>query len=392
MRRDCLIVLLILAAAGLGCGVFSSGDSGDTSVAAATPIGTPVGERAAKSIGPAGGEIKSSDGRITVTVPPGTVTAPTEFSIQPITNQAQTGLGNAYRLEPNGQFTNPVAVSFSLDADQLAGNAPEAFTVAFQDPAGVWQALADADFDQSKRTLTVQTTHFTDFSLWTFRLSPEKVTLRVGESIGLGLIGCFRQDSFTNRFRRLVGMEEQYCRTPAVAFSEWTATAGTLSADVKSAVYTAPARKPSQNPVIVHIKYRLTNSPNPSGSYDGREAEITIVDNAYRASGSAGGDTVFSGVICDIERGFTLKTTNPFLSEFKFAPGVNSSGLWRFAMRNGVTGGGKGSYTVEGTDMVKTAIHMSGFSTACIPVGCRSGGGDVKLTLTPLDTNECDGR
>ncbi len=103
MRRDSFIVLLILAVAGMGCGVFSTGESGDT-IAAPTLVGTPVGDKVSKEIGPAGGEITSSDGRITVNVAPDAVTAPLEFSIQPITNQAQTGLGNAYRLEPNGRY------------------------------------------------------------------------------------------------------------------------------------------------------------------------------------------------------------------------------------------------------------------------------------------------
>ena len=187
-------------------------------------------------------------------------------------------------------------------------------------------------------------------------------------------------------------MDPARCPTPSLDFSEWSVTAGTIDPNGRNALYTAPARKPSPNVVTVRLKYRLRGSPNGEDVYDVRTAEITIVDNAYRASGSAGGDTVFSGTICDIEKPFRLKTSNPFLSEFEFVPGTSSSGTWKFVTKNGVTGGGANSYTLEGNDALKTAIVMDGVSNACVSVRCGSGAGEVRLTLTPLETNECDGR
>ena len=114
MIRNCkiLILLFIVAISTLGCSLLSS-KFGDAEITfAKTDVGTPTGPATMKSIGPAGGSISSPDGRITVNVPPNDVPGDVQFSIQPITNQAQGGLGNAYRLEPNGQkFTTPVPAS-----------------------------------------------------------------------------------------------------------------------------------------------------------------------------------------------------------------------------------------------------------------------------------------
>jgi hypothetical protein len=109
---------------------------------------------------------------------------------------------------------------------------------------------------------------------------------------------------------------------------------------------------------------------------------------AYRASGNAGGDTVFSGDICDLEKPFTLKTNNPFLSSFEFVPSSSSGGKWSFSTTNGVIGGGSGTYTITGTDTERTGIEMTGWSTGTVRGATRSGGGTVHIDLTPLD-QEC---
>src|SRR6185295_11488854 len=99
----------------------------------ATAVGVPVGPATKKSIGPQGGSMASSDGRVTLTVPPNDLSGPVEFVITPITNQAPGGLGNAYRFEPNGQkFATPVEISFKYTAQELEDTIPEALMAAFQ--------------------------------------------------------------------------------------------------------------------------------------------------------------------------------------------------------------------------------------------------------------------
>jgi hypothetical protein len=109
---------------------------------------------------------------------------------------------------------------------------------------------------------------------------------------------------------------------------------------------------------------------------------------SYRASGNAGGDTVFSGDICDLEKPFNLKTNNPFLGSFEFVPSSSSGGKWSFSTTNGVIGGGGGTYTITGSDTEKTGIEMNGWSTGTVRGATRSGGGTVHINLVPLD-KEC---
>ena len=79
---------------------------------APTQIASPVGNPISKGIGPAGGTISSADGRITLTVPKDAVSESVQFSIQPISNTAQDGIGHAYRLEPGGRaFVAPLSIS-----------------------------------------------------------------------------------------------------------------------------------------------------------------------------------------------------------------------------------------------------------------------------------------
>src|SRR5216684_9417787 len=61
-------------------------------VFAPTEVGTPVGDKVTKDIGPAGGTLVSPDGRLTLTVPPNALTETLPFAIQPITNKAEGGL------------------------------------------------------------------------------------------------------------------------------------------------------------------------------------------------------------------------------------------------------------------------------------------------------------
>ena len=301
-----IISMLILASLCTGCGA-GIGET-EASLGDATEVGVPDGSATMKNIGSAGGSVESTDGRMIVTVPPGAVTAPTEFKIQPITNQSQGGRGNAYRLEPNGQkFATPVQVSFKYADQDIENTVPEAFSVAYQDQSGVWQAFTTAKIDQASKTVTVSATHFTDFSLWTFALSPAKATLRVGETQAIALVGCYRANSLTNTLRRLVGIGPLVCATENTRdSSSWTANYGTIvpTGDSRNSValYTAPAKKPRPNVDTVRFVYTLRFA---DGITDVRTAEITIVDRGYRATGQTA-DLKYFGVICDLEKPFTV--------------------------------------------------------------------------------------
>jgi regulation of enolase protein 1 (concanavalin A-like superfamily) len=379
-------MILIVVAVTVVAGILFMRSSGNTvAMASATAVGVPNGKATTKSIGPAGGSLASADGRITVDVPPNAVTAAVDFRITPITNLGKGGVGSAYRLEPNEQkFATPVKVSFKYDAEGFKDASPESFAVAYQDSTGVWQALKTSNIDKASKTVTISTTHFTDWSLWTIRLEPEKVTIRVGEKVHIVPIQCLKPTNWYERFQGFLGNEP--CSAMWPQNKTWSVNLGTLSPITGGVVYTAPAKKPSPNVATVRFVYHLRGES--SGIQDVRECQITIVDQGYKASGKIG-DTVFFGDICDLEKPFTVKTNNPFLTAFEFIPSSPITGSWAYVYKNGVSGEGSGQYTIEGSEAVKTRISLNGHGTGTVPVaGTQTSSGSFHIDLAPLDT-EC---
>jgi hypothetical protein len=115
------------------------------------------------AIGQPGGTLTSLDGRVTLTVPAGTVSAPTEFSIQEVTNMAPGGVGSAYRLGPEGTtFSTPVTITIKAD---LATASLDALTIAYQEGEGYWIRLMDVARDAVADTLTATATHFSGWTI-----------------------------------------------------------------------------------------------------------------------------------------------------------------------------------------------------------------------------------
>ena len=396
-KRLITAVVLILATIVIVitiAGILLLRSSSDTvAMPGATAVGTPNGPATTKSIGPAGGSIASPDGRITVDVPPNAVSGPLDFSIQPITNLAHGGVGSAYRLQPDGlTFATPIKISFDFDAPDLKGFIPEGLAVAYQDRTGVWQSFKTVNINQASKKLTVSTTHFTDFSIWTIKLSPEKATLRVRETLGISLIGCIEKKSVVDRIRTLLG--KQHCVFASPAEPSWSVNIGTiapLGPDNGSAVYKAPAKKPSPNVARVQFMYKL------GGIYDVRNCEITIVDRGYTASGESH-DESYSGVICDLEKPFTVNGTGLANFAFKFTPSSPTEGKVSYSSSYSPGGApaiesGSGSYDVKGIDTDRPRIVLTiDKATASVmghAVQPAMAGSTVVINLTPSGPDEC---
>ena len=187
-----LVVLSIgvLAIGALAYFLFSGKGDGAEVVFAATEVGTPVGDKVTKNIGRAGGTLVSPDGRLTLRVPPNASTETVAFSIQPITNKIENGIGNGYRLEPSGKtFATPLELSVHFDEKDIEGTVPEALSIAYQDKDGAWHEQKAAKVDQAAKTITIPTTHFTDFSFFArMQLSPAEATVGAGKMIAIKAI------------------------------------------------------------------------------------------------------------------------------------------------------------------------------------------------------------
>lgn len=154
-----------------------------------TAKGEAVGTAVTKQIDAAGGALTSQDGKLTITVPAGTVSSSTTFSIQPITNTLTQGKP-AYRLLPEGiTLAKPVQLSFSYNNADLANTNEDLLILYFQTAQGSWQSLPTA-LDKNRKLLTASTTHFSDWVAGgALQMEISKNVLSAGENSEIKVFG-----------------------------------------------------------------------------------------------------------------------------------------------------------------------------------------------------------
>lgn len=230
----------------------------DTESGQVTPVGDVQEAGVTTVISTSGGTIQSADGRLHISIPAGAVTQNTTFSVQRISNTNIAGLGQAYRMLPHGTlFSKPVTISFTYDTADFEGASIDVAGIAYQDVKGVWQG-SGAIRDTVKKTLSVSTTHFSDWSLFAaFAIYPASAVLEPGKSLALHVINYTFDDDLippTPAIAKPIGPQRD---VTAQYIKEWKlGGGGNLQANGKEAVYTAPATIPSKNPVAVSVKLK----------------------------------------------------------------------------------------------------------------------------------------
>ena len=115
----------------------------------------------------------------------------------------------------------------------------------------------------------------------------------------------------------------------------------------------------------------------------------------YKATGQTT-DVVYSGVICSMEKPFTIIGTYPaMIILFKFVPSSDTAGTASYSSTQGIiTLGGNGTYKIDRSDtdspkiMWRVTMTMSGPGIS----NTQSGIADINISLVPLSTAECDGQ
>ena len=280
-----------------GCG----GDDAPTPPKVAiTPVGTAQGAPDSMVVGATGGTFASSDGQLTITVPPGALAADTMLTIQPITNEAPGGAGAAYRLGPEGQtFAVPATLTFAFDATLIAGSQADALDVAFQDALGEWRTLKQ--ITRTANSDTVTTLHFSDWSrVVGFSLKPASASVVPGNSLALAVQICAsKEDGDELTFLKYE------CGTDAAAFlteMTWKVNGGVGGAELgtitpndnDSAVFHAPAVAPSQNPVAVSSEFHTS------------KGQVLLVANVFIGEAPLGGTITTTQID---GAGLTVETT-----------------------------------------------------------------------------------
>jgi hypothetical protein len=106
------------------------------------PHGAAIGTAVSKTIGQDGGVIQSTDASITVSIPAGAISSPTEFIIQQVESILPGSKGSSFRLLPEGAaFGKPVTIQFSYAGLNLASMPAELLYLAYQDSEGYYHMM-----------------------------------------------------------------------------------------------------------------------------------------------------------------------------------------------------------------------------------------------------------
>ena len=260
---------------------------------AVTAVGTPLGETLSVRIDGTGGSVSSADGSLKLTIPAGALGGPTTLGIQPVTNTAPGGGGTSFKLTPDGiTFAKPVQLTYRYSDEDLVGTSADALGVAFQQADGTWRML-QSTVDRGAKTVSVNTTHFTAWSMVKgFQLLPKQATVKPGGSVALKAVVCYAPVVGDDELQPLGYRcdsegEDLAPLLPINPVGNWSVNGmpggngavGTVAAaDSRSAAYTAPAQAPSANPVAVGAEVQATNGKVLL------VANITVVEADYTGS------------------------------------------------------------------------------------------------------------
>jgi len=191
----------------------------------------------------------------------------------------------------------PMTLRFHADADALRGTALRFISVGYQDSEGHWRAFETPQRDENTGTVSVQTNHFSDWSMLAgVQLRPLQATLKTGASLALQIRTCKSDyvpsnDPDEDLVPTLYTCENVKDVTYGVG--NWSVNGapggsefgGAVVADADSATnqatYTAPAAVPVINPVAVSVEVLDPDNPSEPTTL---VSNITIVPDATCAS------------------------------------------------------------------------------------------------------------
>ena len=233
---------------------------------AVTAVGIPVGSADTKTIGTAGGFLKSADGRIELVFPAGALNANTSISIQPVTNTSPGGIGLSYHLMPDGiNFSKPVNLIYHYTNEEVNGTLPFLLYIAYQDNALQWKAdFKKRNIDTTARTVTLGITHF---SIWSMgdRLqlfcTPPLEELHENETREIRAVLVDPSQPSNDELPPLPGETAM----PASTLSNWkvnghngNSTDGTIAPNDNKATYKAPSDIRQRRTVQISVELKYT--------------------------------------------------------------------------------------------------------------------------------------
>ena len=127
--------------------------SGDPVVTPIMPL--PVAIPSSATIGPAGGSVRSSDGRLTLKFPAGALASSATLSIASGANGAPNGRGAGYVISPGiPALSKPALFALSYGPGETDGSSADSLGIAYQS-GSKWFVLRNGAADTASRTLLV---------------------------------------------------------------------------------------------------------------------------------------------------------------------------------------------------------------------------------------------
>jgi hypothetical protein len=255
-----IAMALVLTGLMLSCGKDdpepdARGDGGEV-----TPIGNPLGEAEQFPVGTSGGTIRSADGTIEIIIPEGALTSPATISVQQVENTAPNGIGNSYLVTPHDLvFAKPVTITFGYERDSVSFE--DGLGVAFQDDDRIWYWPGNMNHDKVNRKITVETTHFSIWSVFeTMSLDPKSAVVAPGGNVKIRFKAVFRQeDLLAPLTKKPLPLSDFSVEADYVQGWELIGE-GALVTSGRTATYTAPKVAPDVNPVTVQVFVGLENA------------------------------------------------------------------------------------------------------------------------------------
>lgn len=247
-----------------------SGEPNNGGNGVVTGIGTPDGQPVSGTIGPGGGSLMTLDGKLELIIPPGALSASTDITIQPITNNIPLGIAKAYRLSPDGlQFATSGQLIFHYDNSELDGTVPEAVFAAHQDENRIWQAHGRMAVDTATKKVTAPILHFSDWGFFTsFILDVEKAIVDPEEEVQIRILVVPNAGNFgTQDESQTLPIEDPQLPEDAMGIeidqtNPLPASKGDISGSGGKATYTAPSSFPQNSYNIVKLIGSFRLSPN----------------------------------------------------------------------------------------------------------------------------------
>ena len=182
----------------LACCIFSACQPGESGSGAEpepqlptkgtpTEVGKPLGAPIQKMIGPAGGSISAADSSVMLFIPAGALKADTPISIQPTENKAWGGTGLGYELTPkNLELSKPAELVWNYKEADVAGSAPEALGIAFQQPDKSWKGRGGLEIDKIQKKAKAKVIELMPVAFYeSFFIDPVKSSVVPAEQLSL---------------------------------------------------------------------------------------------------------------------------------------------------------------------------------------------------------------